>query len=227
MPAKSASLSWLKQQFRNEFAASTAGTPFSAELLMAIALQESGEIWGPLAANNQVPATIMPLCTGDTLDAPHRSAFPQTKDDLLRVPDGKTMFQIARAALVDLGTLNPIYQSVANHYPDKFCHGYGIFQYDLQHFLEGPKKNFFLHKEWHSLSSCLRLCIEELDAALWRAFHGSKTILTDEDMVYVAIAYNRGSVKVGGGPKQGFRDSSGIYYGENITENLQLAKLVP
>lgn len=35
-------------------------------------------------------------------------------------------------------------------------------------------------------------------------------------MVYVAIAYNRGTVDFARGFKQGYRDESGKYYGEHV-----------
>ena len=54
----------------------------------------------------------------------------------------------------------------------------------------------------------------------------SKTSLNDEEMMYVAVAYNAGHVNVGAGPKQGFRDGSGVYYGENFQRYLAMAHAI-
>jgi hypothetical protein len=45
-------------------------------------------------------------------------------------------------------------------------------------------------------------------------------------MIYVAVAYNAGHVNVGAGPKQGFRDGSGVYYGENFQRYLAMAHAI-
>ena len=47
-----------------------------------------------------------------------------------------------------------------------------------------------------------------------------------EEKVYVAIAYNRGSVNFSRGFKQGYKDESGKYYGEHIWSYLQLVKSI-
>jgi hypothetical protein len=46
---------WFKQQFGSKIDVATAGTPFSLDMLTAIACQESGELW-------QVPSPR--LCRG-------------------------------------------------------------------------------------------------------------------------------------------------------------------
>jgi hypothetical protein len=78
------------------------------------------------------------FCVGDTLDTPNRSAFPKNKAALLSVNKGDEMFDIARKALEAVGAYVPGYKTVANSYPNKFCHGFGIFQLDLQFFKEDP-----------------------------------------------------------------------------------------
>jgi hypothetical protein len=95
---------------------------------------------------------------------------------------------------------------------DKFCHGFGIFQYDIQHFKTNP--NYFLTKGWEDFDKCAALCVSELKEALKRAYPAGKTTLTHDEMVYVAIAYNRGSVDFAKKFKQGFKDDTGKFYGE-------------
>ena len=64
----------------------------------------------------------------------------------------------------------------------------------------------------------------KLRAALRRAYGASKSTLSDEEMVYVAIAYNRGTVNFARGFKQGYRDEVEKHYGEHIWGYLQLAR---
>jgi hypothetical protein len=217
-------IGWFKEQFRDKIDVAITDTPFSLDLLTAIAMQETSSIWGGMI--NKIPTDeILQLCVGDTLDTPNRNAFPRNKADLLAVDKGEDMFLIARAALVAVGNFVPDFKRVAESFPNKFCHGYGIFQLDLQFFKENP--DYFLQKKWYSFDECLRQCIKELKAAMKRAYGSGKTTLTDEEKVYVAIAYNRGSVDFPKKFKQGFKDSSGKYYGEHIWDYLQLAKSVP
>lgn len=109
-------ISWFKQQFGSDIQAVIEDTPFRTELFVAIALQETG-----------------------------------------------------------------------------YLYGFGIFQYDIQFFKENP--SFFLDRKWFSFDECLKLCLQELWQKLVSTYGRSKTSLTDTEMVYVAIAYNRGRSK--------------------------------
>lgn|GEM_PF-3962818 len=74
-------------------------------------------------------AQILELCVGDTLDQNRgRTAFPRTKAELVVAPQGQAMFDIAHQALVDIAKHIPSFAPYAKK-PDKFCHGYGIFQH--------------------------------------------------------------------------------------------------
>jgi hypothetical protein len=215
-------MNWFKSQFKTQIDAGVRGTPFSLDMLTAIAVQETYYIWGQLY--KVMPITeVLKLCVGDTIDAPGRSAFPKDKAQLLSVAKGDEMFAIAREALVSMARHIPSYRDAASK-PNKFCHGFGIFQYDLQFFKENP--DYFLKKRWYIFDECLGVFIVELKDALKRAYGPGKRTLTDEEMVYVAIAYNTGSVNFTKKFKQGYRDPSGKYYGEYIWEYLQLAKSV-
>lgn len=222
MPTLKEDIRWFKNQFKTQINAAIQGTPFSLDLVTAIAIQETRYIWGRLYKTMPV-SQVLKLCVGDTIDAPDRSAFPKTKAKLLSVPKGAEMFAIAHEALVEMAEHVPGYKNVAKK-PDKFCHGFGIFQYDLQFFTDNP--GFFLEKRWYSFEKCLEKCIGELKNALKRTYGAGKTTLTDTEMVYVAIAYNKGSVNFAKKFKQGYRDDSGKYYGEYLWEYLQAAKSV-
>ena len=223
MPSLKEDMGWFKNQFKTKIEAGVSGTPFSLDMLAAIATQETRYLWGSLYKKVAVEE-VLKLCVGDTIDAPGRDAFPKTKAALLKVPGGDEMFAIARAALESVAPYSADYRRAARN-PDKFCHGFGIFQYDLQFFKDNP--DFFLARRWLDFDECLKLFVQELKDAFKRAYGPRKRTLTDEEMVYVSIAYNRGSVNLTRGFKQGHRDGSGKYYGEYIWQYLQLSKSIP
>ena len=215
---------WFKTQFGPAITVACRGTPYTLDMATAIAMQETySDCWGPIYRTK--PASeVLKLCVGDTLDAPNRSAFPTSKAALLAVPSGSSMFDVARQALLDVAQVSRSYARVAQN-PDKFCHGYGIFQYDIQFFKTDP--SFFLTRGWYDMAECIKRLIKELDAACGRAYGTRKSSLTDDEMMYVAIAYNHGSVRVGGGPQQGHRADDGRFYGENFRQYLALAHDTP
>lgn len=222
MGYKEDAIKWFKSNFGNQIAVATANTPFSLNLLTAIAMQETYYIWGGLYKKLPMDQ-VLKHCVGDTIGSPRRKAFPKTKEELLADPKGKEMFQIAREALESLGTYLSEFQKTAKN-PNKFCHGFGIFQYDIQFFRTNP--DFFLQKQWYSFDVCLKMCVNELKEALKCAYGNNKTSLTDEEMVYVAIAYNSGSVKFKPDFKEGHKGKSEKYYGEYIWEYLKLSKSI-
>jgi hypothetical protein len=215
-------IKWFKETYSAELQTVTANTPFDTDLLCAIAYQETGFIWSNLI--NKVPVSEIPLlCVGDTLDTPNRKAFPINKQALLNVQDGGAMFDIARDSLIGMAQfINGYAGALSNQ--NKFCHGFGIFQYDLQHFVNDPE--YFLQKKWADPKNSFLLCIKELFDAKTRQGWKLKTILTDTEKVFVAIAYNRGKANLALGFKQGHKSSDGRFYGENIFDYMNLAKSV-
>jgi hypothetical protein len=220
---KESDVSWFKREFGAKINAAVKGTPLTLDHLTAIALQETGYIWARLQRKNLSTARILELCVGDTIDG--RSAFPKDKAALLAVTDGDKMFAIARQGLV----------AVAEHFadtklgevaknPDKFCHGFGIFQYDIQFFLDNPK--YFLERQYANFDIALARCVEELKRGLKTVGVADKPSLTDEEAAHVAIAYNTGRFNPAKGLKQG-HPSDGKFYGESYFEWLQLAHKVP
>jgi hypothetical protein len=213
---------WFKQTFHAEILDAVQNTPFSLDLLTAIAAQETGHIWGPI--HDKLPLSdLLGICVGDTLDADKgRSAFPRTKDDLVAVARGEEMFEIAHDALVRMAAHVPGFAAVSKH-PNKFCHGFGIFQYDLQFFKEDP--DYFLERRWQTFEASLAKCIEELKHAMERMGIADQQTLTDLEKVHVAIAYNAGTFKPSKGLKQGFFDGA-KFYGESVFDFLRLSQTV-
>jgi hypothetical protein len=217
-----AAIAWFKQEFRPRIEPVLRGTPLTLDLLTAIACQETGYLWNRL--RKQMPvARVLQLCVGDTLDASAgRRAFPQTKAELLSKPNGQAMFDLARQALVEMAEYIPDYRKAAAN-PNKFCHGFGIFQYDLQFFLQEP--DYFLQRRYADFDAALDKAVGELKAKLRRLGWADRSSLSDYEMAALGIAYNRGSFTPSKGLKQGYFDGT-RYYGEALFDFLRLCHTV-
>ncbi|QVQ27620.1 hypothetical protein [Achromobacter deleyi] len=214
---------WFKSQFHGPIDAAVAGTPLTVDFMTALACQETGQIWSALRKAGLSVSEILRLCVGDTLDADRgRSAFPKTKTDLLGVAQGKEMFDLAHQALVDMAQYVPGYAAVAKK-PNKFCHGFGIFQLDLQFFKTEPE--FFLNGLYADFGTALNRCLKELRSAAKRLGYDGRTDLDDLELTAIAIAYNTGGYKPAKGLKQGYFDGE-KYYGETFFDFLRLCHTV-
>ena len=220
---KKQGLIWLKKNFGTKIDAEVAGTPFSRNMVCAIAMQETSYIWRRVIETKSV-AEALALCVGDVIDAPRRKAFPTTRAKLEAVPDGDKMFKAGRKALEAIAEIDAGYKKALKD-PDKFCRGYGMFQYDLQFFEKDP--DYFLKRKWAKFDGTLEKCVSELKVKLKKVYGSGKKTLNHDESVYVAIAYNKGSADTSKGFKQGHKDQSGKYYGEHIDEFLTLAENTP
>jgi hypothetical protein len=215
-------MTWFKKNFQQKVQAGIQGTPFTLDLLTALAVQESfGDAWGLIFKTRPVDE-VLQLCVGDSID---RSVFPKDRAELVAAPNGAAMFDIAHDALVKLASFNHGFAGVAAR-PNKFCHGYGIFQFDIQ-FFKDENPDFFLQKKWFSFDECLKLAIKELQGVAKRLFP-QQTQLDDDQLTFCAIGYNIGAgrVRLDRGFKQGFKDGDGVFYGEHISEFLKVAHTV-
>jgi hypothetical protein len=221
-----ADMKWFKENFHTEVESAIANTPFTFDLLVALACQETGDVWPILRKKPLTVDQILALCVGDTIDfnpatGKGRKAFPRNKAALLAVPRGDEMFAIARQALVDMAQHIPGFP-VSN--PSKFCHGYGMFQLDLQFFKEDP--DYFLEKRYAKFSETLGKCIGELTDKAKKIGLFNKPSLTDMELTAVAIAYNTGTFKPSLGLKQGHFNGT-KFYGEEIFDFIRIAHTVP
>lgn len=220
MPTTS-DIRWFKQQFGGPIEAALDGTPFDLDMLVAIACQETGHVWSVLRRKSLSDEKILALCVGDTLDEDKgRRAFPKNKDELIAEPDGQKMFDIAHQALVDMAQHIPGFQAVATR-PHKFCHGFGLFQLDLQFFKVDTK--YFLEKRYEKLDHTLAKCLEELTSALRKRGLEDRQSLSDFEFATVAIVYNTGGFNPDKGLKQG-HFSGGRFYGEQVLHFTQLSR---
>jgi hypothetical protein len=131
-------MAWFKKNFGAEISRAIGGTPYTLDILTAIAVQETFVVWGKAYKIPDLSiGDLLALCVGDPLDAEDGrdpEAFPQNRAVLEETgADGRRMFQIARSALEDLVRFAPYEQPFVDK-PDKFCHAFGIFQYDIQAF---------------------------------------------------------------------------------------------
>ena len=212
---------WFKQAFRAQIEAALVHDPFDLDMVVAIACQETGNVWSVLRKKGLSLDRILALCVGDTIDK-GRTAFPKTKGELVAWPQGEEMFAIARHALEDMATYIPGYGGAVGD-PDKFCHGFGVFQRDLQHFKVDPE--YFLEKRYEIFEDALAQCLVVLRHGVAHLGFESKTKLTDEEFAMVAIVYNTGKFIKGKALKQGYK-SSGKYYGEWIYYFIGLSRKV-
>ncbi|HEU4766930.1 MAG TPA: hypothetical protein VFS77_06130 [Pyrinomonadaceae bacterium] len=219
---------WFKQNFHAKIQPALQGTPFTLDLLTALACQETGEVWPILRKQQSLDlAKILELCVGDTLDSDRgRSAFPKTKAELVAHPKGEEMFTVARQALVDMSQFVQSYRGAASR-PKKFCRGFGIFQFDLQFFKKEP--DYFLQKRYADFDACLEKALAELTHAKNGIGFKDRTTLDDRELALVAIAYNIGvgNFRHSRGLKQGFRPAGGKFYGEQMFDFIRLSKTVP
>ncbi|XWN29928.1 MAG: SH3 domain-containing protein [Devosia sp.] len=215
-------ITWFKHNFGEKIAAATQGTPISVDLVTAIAVQETGYIWPALIRHHQGDVVaVLEGCVGDTLDTPNRRAFPVNRTALEAEPYGEQMFDIGRAALAGLAELNVDYRRVYERDPDKFCRGYGILQYDLQHIRSDP--DYFLGRQWGNFEICLQKCLNELEYGLRvRGFENQRS-LSNFDAATVAIVYNTGRYRASDGLEQGHY-SAGKHYGEWVFEYIGLSQ---
>lgn len=222
MPDKSDVL-WFKTHFQSKLEQAIEETPLTVDFMTAIACQETGGVWPVLRRKGLPIEKVLALCVGDTLDADKgRKAFPVTKAALLAAPRGGDMFAVARQALVDMAAHIPGYAAVAAR-PNKFCHGFGLFQLDLQFFRDDP--NYFLERRYEQFEHTLAKCLQELKRALQKLGFSSRASLSDLELAAVGIAYNTGSFKPSLGLRQGH--FNGVkFYGEALMDFLRLAHTV-
>ncbi len=216
-------IAWFKSNFFSKMTAATKGTPLTVDFLTALACQESGEIW-PIARKKLASVDeVMALCVGDTLDG--RGAFPKTRAELLSKPDGQRMFEMGREALVSMANVvGGTYKKVAGN-PKKYCHAFGVYQVDIQHFLKEP--DYFLQRQWATFDGSLRRAMGVLQFALKKRGFEGRSSLSDFELATVGIVYNTGGYKESKGLEQGFQPEGGKHYGQALFDLIRLAHTVP
>ncbi len=158
---------WLMTHFGDLISAAGAGTPFTPEILCAIACQETAYFWIPMLAKlenepiykdnpTDLADFILGRCVLDASgDAPNssRSAFPKNTQafrDRYGAEFTNMLIEEANLSrkLRDFGPKQWVYK------------GYGLFQYDLQFVVNDEA--FFREKKWYDFEACLGNLMHEL-----------------------------------------------------------------
>jgi hypothetical protein len=214
-------IAWFKAEFFAQMEVAVQGTPLTVDFLTALACQETGSIWPVLRKKVPDRQRLLELCVGDTLDG--RSAFPTSVAELKAWPGGKDMFDIARQSLVDMAQFVPGFQAVALK-PNKYCHAFGVFQVDIQHFKKEP--NYFLNRTWATFEGSLGRAMGILKEAWIRRGFDASNKLSDFDLATIGIIYNTGGFKSALGLQQGHKPKDGLYYGQSLFDFLRLVHTV-
>lgn len=176
---------WLFQNFGAQIDAIVQGTPLDSNLVAAIACKETANVW--LHWIDRLNAgDVLERCVFDgSGDVPgsSRGAFPRNAAEFrAKVGDALTDMLIEEANET---------RKLRGYGPQRWLYkGYGIFQYDLQHFETDP--DFFRNREWRTIESCLDRFMREMRDKL-KAANGN--------LAEAVRRYN------GGGPKaEQYRD---------------------
>lgn len=153
---------WFRDNFWEQAIEHTQGSFVTPELACGITLNETAYKWGNWI-DKYDKETVLARCVFDTCgDTPGtlRSAFPVNR---------KAFQDIYGTAITDklVYEYNLTRKMPQPGYPNGYksevpwiAKGYGLYQYDLQHFPEDPA--FFTEKRWYNFSDCMIKLVEEL-----------------------------------------------------------------
>lgn len=145
---------WLESHYGNQCTAAIEGTPFTKELLFAIACQETA-IYFYDWTRNHTPEEVLSLCVFDASgDVNHtRRAFPKNTAAFVARYGQRTADMLIKEANKT--------RAMRGFRPKKWVYaGYGLFQYDIQHIQRDEA--FFLQKQWYDMNHCLKKVVMEL-----------------------------------------------------------------
>ena len=176
--------------------------------MTAFACQETGGIWPvlrtPGLADTRASSSSASATRSDAVaDRRWPARVPEEQGpSCSRCRGGDRMFEIARQGLVDMADHIRDYRGAAAR-PDKFCHGFGIFQLDLQFFKTQP--DYFLEASLRATSICaLPRCVGRAEGGAEAASAGRRRpSLSEAEMAAVAIAYNTGGFNPAARPEAG------------------------
>lgn len=153
---------WLLQNFGADIDKAVQGTPLDANLVAAIACKETANVWLHWI-DRLSPDDVLERCVFDgSGDVPgsSRSAFPRNAAEFrAKVGDALTDMLIDEANET---------RKLRGFGPQRWLYkGYGLFQYDLQHFT--TDEPFFRERQWRQFAACIDRFMQEmrrkLDAA--------------------------------------------------------------
>ena len=219
-------VAWFKSQFQQAIVPALAGTPFSVDMVTAVACQETGAIWSVLRRKGLSTERILQLVRRrhDRRHGHGRSArlSARTRRELIAWPTvrgcstwrarGSSTWPATSPATA-ARRRGPTSSATASASSSSTCSS------------SAPIPSTSSSGTTPTSASRCGDCVGELSAALKRIGWGGKTALDDHEMAGVAIAYNTGRYHPAKGLKQGYFDGS-KFYGENFFGYLQLAHSV-
>lgn len=172
---------WMKHNFGSQISEAVEGTPFSVDLICAIACQESAYFWLSFINTLSVDEVLARCVLDGSGDVPgtDRTAFPRnTARFREHFGDEFTEMLISEANKT---------RHLRGYGPKQWVYkGYGIYQYDLQAVMSDEA--FFREKQWYQFDQCLKRAVKELREKfathhdLWkaiRAYNGSGQSATE------------------------------------------------
>jgi len=75
----------------------------------------------------------------------------------------------------------------------KFCHGFGVFQYNLQFFKTDP--DYFLERRYKDFSETLGRALHELISGQRKCGLHNKSPISDFEFITIAFTYNTGGYR--------------------------------
>lgn len=153
---------WLVQNFGDQIDQAIQGSPLDANHVAAIACKETANVWLGWI-DRLAPADVLARCVFDgSGDVPgtSRSAFPRNAADFrAKVGDALTDMLIDEANET---------RKLRGYSPQRWLYkGYGLLQYDLQHYLNDPA--FFRDRQWRAMDACLDRFMKEMTTKLQAA----------------------------------------------------------
>ncbi|HTE26962.1 hypothetical protein [Flavitalea sp.] len=151
---------WLDNHFGDKCEAIVEGSPFTKELLYAIACQETA-IYFYDWTKDHTPAEVLARCVFDASGDVNgtRKAFPKNTAAFVE----KYGQQLADM-LIDEANKT---RAMRGFGPKRWVYaGYGIFQYDIQAI--NRDEAFFTQKQWYNIDDCLTKVMQELNTK-WKA----------------------------------------------------------
>ncbi|BAV07124.1 hypothetical protein SAMN05421788_102251 [Filimonas lacunae] len=160
---------WLKTHFEQDITAALANTPWTIDLVCAIACQETAYKW-LYWINTHQPDIILQRCVLDASgDFPgtSRKAFPKNRT-AFEAKYGPALTNM----LIEEGNKQramPQPDAPNRYKPAKYLYkGYGLFQNDLQNITDNP--SFFENRQWYNMGDCVKQLVVELER---KAAHAS------------------------------------------------------
>lgn len=215
---------WFFKTFGDRIDSVFSDTNITADLVGAIALQETGYLWNSFwRFGADTEKKFLALCVGDTVSS--RGYFPKRSSDLLDAPRGEEAFAVLRSALENTARTRKSLKEYATN-PHNILYGYGIFQYDLMFYKDYRDYDFFINKEWMEFEACLERLKRVMIQNMKKRNFSTVQKLDQTGKIMAALLYHRGKIYNRPLFKQGYCENKGRgpCYGAKIDRYLRMSR---